>query len=256
MQVAVSEITVYQSNATIEKLERARLQLAECKTLEEVKRIRDVATAARVYAKAAHLCRDAQQFAAEITLTASRKAGEILKQLDKTPAGGDRRSDQAASVAACSEYSRTLDETGTPERTARYWQTLADVPEETVKRYVADVRKTDDGNGVELREIRFRGCPKWEIDAKVTFGENYSYTVLRDETAGQAVARKKTGKTDKLAAFKEYVQQNPEANYDEIVEATGIARKLVKKTAEDAGYEKSDDGWIPKSDWLLGQAVN
>lgn len=137
------ELTVYQSNATIEKLERARLHLAECKTLEEVKRIRDVATAARVYAKAAHLCRDAQQFAAEITLTASRKAGEILKQLDKTPAGGDRRSDQAASVAACSEYSRTLEETATPERTARYWQQLAEVSEETVKRYVADVRKTD-----------------------------------------------------------------------------------------------------------------
>jgi 5S rRNA maturation endonuclease (ribonuclease M5) len=118
------------------------------------------------------------------------------------------------------------------------------------------IQKTDDGGGVELREIRFRGCPKWEIDAKVTFGETYSYTVLRDETAGQAVAKKKAVKTDKAGAFKEYVQQNPDANFREISDATGILLNQVGKIAADANFEQTDDGWIPKSDWLLGRAVN
>ena len=63
------------------KLERARLPLAESRTLPEVKRIRDIAEAARVYARAAHLSRESQHYAAEIALLASRKAGEILAKL-------------------------------------------------------------------------------------------------------------------------------------------------------------------------------
>jgi hypothetical protein len=65
---------------------------------------------------------EAQQYAAEIALRAQRKAGEILKRLDKSKGG--YAEDAAASVAGASEYAKTLEETGTAERTARYWQQL------------------------------------------------------------------------------------------------------------------------------------
>ncbi len=60
-------------------LDRARSMLAEARTLGEVKKIRDMAEAARTYAKGAHLGRDAQYHAPEIALLAAHKAGAILK---------------------------------------------------------------------------------------------------------------------------------------------------------------------------------
>src|SRR5258706_15771740 len=93
-------------------LDRARTMLAKARTLVEVKKIHDVAEAARTYAKAAHLGRDVQQRAAEVALMAAHKAGAILKKLPraKPKAKGGREPD--------SDYDRTLKETKTPARTA------------------------------------------------------------------------------------------------------------------------------------------
>lgn len=54
------------------QLDRARQMLAESRTLSDVKKIRDIAEAAKVYAKAAHLGRESQNYAAEIALLAAR----------------------------------------------------------------------------------------------------------------------------------------------------------------------------------------
>jgi hypothetical protein len=94
--------------------------LGECRTLSDVKKVKGIADAAKVYAKAARLGRETQNYAAEIALLAARKAGEILKQLQKTP------KQSAASAAGDSEYRKTLKETNTPERTAQVWQNLAE----------------------------------------------------------------------------------------------------------------------------------
>jgi hypothetical protein len=115
--------------------------LAECRTLSEVKKIRDIAEAAKVYAKAAHLGRESQNYAAEIALLAARKAGEILKQLDRKP--GQRTDKPAASVTGGSEYAQTLKETSTPERTAEYWQEIAAIPTETVQNYIQQTKEAD-----------------------------------------------------------------------------------------------------------------
>jgi hypothetical protein len=108
----------YQSSY-LAKLEQARQMLAESRTLSEVKQIRDIAEAAKVYAKAANLGHEAQNYAAEIALLAARKAGEILTDLDRTPAG---RPKIGASSAPISSYQKTLEETQTPIRTAQRWQ--------------------------------------------------------------------------------------------------------------------------------------
>jgi hypothetical protein len=56
-------------------------------------------------------------YAAEISVLASRKAGEVLRQLEKSK-GGDSGV-AAASIAGASEYAKALEDTGTSERTAQ-----------------------------------------------------------------------------------------------------------------------------------------
>ena len=92
------------SSAYLLKLESAHRALAESRTLSEVKQIRDIAEAARVYAKAANLGHEAQNYAAEIALLAARKAGEILTELDRTPAGRPKISAKPAPVSPTKKH--------------------------------------------------------------------------------------------------------------------------------------------------------
>jgi hypothetical protein len=126
-------IVLFEPPPQLANLEAARQTLAECRTLSEVKKIRDIAEAVRVYVRAAHLGRESQNYAAEISLEASRRAGEILKQLERGKTGPK---ELPASVADNSEYAQTLKDTQTPERTAQHWQTLTDIPEETFTDYI------------------------------------------------------------------------------------------------------------------------
>jgi hypothetical protein len=123
-------------------LDKARIMLAEARTLPEVKKIRDIAEAAKVYAKAAHLGREAQNYAAEISLLASCKAGEILKQLERRQ-GQRTDKELPAGAAGRSEYAQTLKDTETTVRTAHLWQNMANIPEETRNTYVMSMHESD-----------------------------------------------------------------------------------------------------------------
>lgn len=136
-------VHVPQTPTPLAKLDQARRMLAESRTLPQVKAVRDIAEAARVYAKAAHLSREAQNHAAEISLLASRKAGEILSRLDKDTPKQAGAKKAAASVAAPSEYRKALEDTHTPERTAEHWQHLAKVPTKVVDEYLEQARSTN-----------------------------------------------------------------------------------------------------------------
>jgi hypothetical protein len=79
------------------KLELARRLLAETRSVDEVKMIRNLGEAARVYARQARLGLEAQNDAAEIKLRAERRLGELIATLPKQD-GGDaaRARSQAA----------------------------------------------------------------------------------------------------------------------------------------------------------------
>lgn len=114
------------------QLGAATTALAQAKTLEEVKRIRDIAQAAHTYAQAAKLGLEAQNHAAEIKLRAERKAGELLAQLKEQegpayiPRPGRANQKRLGNVAQpFNGYVAVLDETGTTRRDANTARSLS-----------------------------------------------------------------------------------------------------------------------------------
>lgn len=69
------------------KLDEAIRALAEASTLQEIKDIRDKAEAIKAYVKAAGYSLEMQNQAAETKLRAERKAGELLKEMEKNKGG-------------------------------------------------------------------------------------------------------------------------------------------------------------------------
>ncbi len=81
-------------------LSQAARMLAEARSLDDVKAIRDRAEAARAYAKAADLGDDAVGYASAIKLNAERKAGQLLAEMRE--AGERARPGDATSQAVTS----------------------------------------------------------------------------------------------------------------------------------------------------------
>lgn len=160
---------------TLMKLEGATRMLAEARTLDEVLHVKDIAQAAAEYARAARLGLEAQNHAAEIKLRAERKAGELLKGLERG-GGGDRKSPAAKyqngnAADLISEYRNVLVQTDTPERAAARWQQIAKMPEPVFEEYVEKTKAAGE-------EITTTGALRAASAPHVTFnsGDNEWYT--------------------------------------------------------------------------------
>jgi len=70
-------------DSVIERLSKASEMLVEAKSMQEVKKIMDVAGAARIYARRQQLGQDAVQHARSIELEAMRRLGELLAETPK-----------------------------------------------------------------------------------------------------------------------------------------------------------------------------
>lgn len=129
------------SEYKLANLDKARQMLAESRDLSEILNIRDLAEGAKAYARAHRLSLEAQNYAAEISLLAARKAGEIFKELERSKNGdnstGMRTGANITPVEA--PYSKALKISSVPIRTAQYWQKLATIPQEAVSKYIFDV---------------------------------------------------------------------------------------------------------------------
>jgi hypothetical protein len=135
------------------------IALAECSNLNEVKRIVDIAEAARTYARAAKMGLEAQNHAAELKLRAERKAGELLQQLERSN-GGDRRSSEFQ-PGILNEYRSVLTENEVTPSTAHRWQFEATVPDELFEEYVAEVKADQrevTSSGLRTVVWRYRPC--------------------------------------------------------------------------------------------------
>ncbi len=131
-------------------LDQANHALAEARSIDQIKDIRDKAEAVRKYAQSASLGLDIQNRAAEVKLRAERQAGKLLAQLALR--GGDRRS-----------KSRTerlkLDDLGISRNQSTRWQMQAKVPEKIFRDYI---KQTCDA-GKELTSSNLiRLAKRWE----------------------------------------------------------------------------------------------
>jgi hypothetical protein len=108
-------------------LDQASQALAEARSLDEIKVIRDKAEAVRKYAQSASMGLDVQNRAAEVKLRAERQAGKLLGQLMLR--GGDRRSKGHRNRLK-------LDDLGLTANQSKRWQLEAKVPEDLFREHV------------------------------------------------------------------------------------------------------------------------
>jgi len=115
------------------KLTKAEQALASASDLSDIKKIIDIAEAARVYARAAHMGEGFARQAEELKLKAQRKAGECLTRLQKGK-GGRKNSGQPV---RSSQYRETIEDSNIQERSARRWQQVAAIPTVEFNKYIA-----------------------------------------------------------------------------------------------------------------------
>jgi len=108
------------------QLDEARRLLSEIQNIDEIKNIRDKAEAMRVYAKQAKLGLEAQNHAAEIKLRAERRAGELLRDMEKNKGG--RPTDETDNTLLPVTPPK-LSEIGISKMQSSRWQALADIPD-------------------------------------------------------------------------------------------------------------------------------
>lgn len=127
-------------------LSAATTALAEARTLEDVKRILDVAEAARTYARAAKLGLDAANYATEIKLRAERKAGDLLAQLERGTydRGNQYVAKSQPGIQPPSEYRTIITENDIAPTTAHRWQTVATIPDEVFEQHIAETKADGD----------------------------------------------------------------------------------------------------------------
>ncbi len=105
------------------KWNQAKNAIAQCKTIDEVKEIRDKAEAMRAYAKQAHESLEMQNDIAEIKIRAERRAGEILSETDLQH--GSRGVGKKVELHDVT----TLADLGIQQHESSRWQQIADIPE-------------------------------------------------------------------------------------------------------------------------------
>jgi len=109
--------------------EKAKLAVAECKTIDEVKKIRDKAEALRAYAKQAKEGLVVQNNVCEIKLRCERKMGEMLP---KTITIGTKSHDT------------TLSDLGISKDQSVKYQSIFSLPNEEFERHIADVKASNE----------------------------------------------------------------------------------------------------------------
>jgi hypothetical protein len=115
--------------------------IAEAHAVDEVKDIRDKALAWEMYSRQAKNY-DAERDAIDIRIRAERKAGQLLKAMEK--AKGGRPSDKTGNTT----LPVSLQELGVSKRQSADWQKLADVPDEEFDAALADKTARPTTNGI------------------------------------------------------------------------------------------------------------
>jgi len=115
------------------KLDTARTLLAEAKTIDEIKTVRDMAEAARLYAREHKMGLEAQNDCAEIAIRAARAAGKIIPEM--FPQGRPEKNIPHRNV---------LSDAGISPQQSHRWQKLAALPDEVFEEYIETAKTEGD----------------------------------------------------------------------------------------------------------------
>jgi hypothetical protein len=125
---------------SLELLSNAKLAVAEARTIDEAKNLRDSAEALRVYAKQAGESLAIQNECAEVKLRAERKAGEILAATPKNEGGRPSENRSRAVTGSAPK----LEELGVTKMQSHRWQQVASVDEADFEAHVESVKERGD----------------------------------------------------------------------------------------------------------------
>lgn len=123
----------------------ARRALALATSIDEVKTIRDKAEALRAYVKQQRGGLEMQNQCGEIKLRAERRAGELLREMEKNEGG--RPAETGNAMLPVSEPP-TLADLGIERMQSSRWQMIAEMPEEQFEQHIAETK----ADGKELTE--------------------------------------------------------------------------------------------------------
>lgn len=137
-------------------LEEATRMLAECRTVDEAKKVRDLAAAARVYAREAELGFEAENYASEIKLKAERRVGEILRQMAAQGERATGRPDKQSQPVILSDL-------GIEPNESSKWQRLADVPQREFDKYIETQKEA--GQPITIAGVLRGQTPQERVDA-------------------------------------------------------------------------------------------
>jgi len=173
-------------------LDQASKMLAEVSTIEDIKEVRDMAEAARTFAKAAKLGLELQNKATEVKLRAERKAGTVLSKLNLH--GGDRKSKGRQS-------NLTLDELGVSRNQSKRWQLAASIP-----------------------PIDFERFMEWKKDVGEEITSSGLYCLAREL---RRKSDSETSRPDRLQKAVEIPHNIKNTTYREVIEELGNHRSLL-----------------------------
>ncbi|MCI0352967.1 MAG: hypothetical protein L0Z53_26395, partial [Acidobacteriales bacterium] len=112
-----------QESVTLAHFNQARSALERARTIDEVKDIRDKAEALRLYTRQAGESLEMQNICAEIKLRAERRAGELLREMEKNK--GAQGNPHGQGVRFHDESTQTLADVGINYSQSSRWQTIA-----------------------------------------------------------------------------------------------------------------------------------
>ena len=112
-------------------LDIARTALLEAKTIQETKKILDIASAAAIYAKRQKLGKEAEDYAMAIKVEALAQLGRMLKESPRA-AGGQPYQHSTSTKSVPVEP--TLVELGLDKKTSKLAQDIAELSEEEIEK--------------------------------------------------------------------------------------------------------------------------
>ncbi len=136
--------------------DRAREALALAHSIDEVKQIRDQASALLAYIKQQKGSFEMQNQAAEIKLRAERRAGEMLKENPDIKPGGDRKS-------SLHDERMKLADLDISEAQSYRWQLEAEIPEERFEQFISETTAAAE-ELTSIAAVRIAQKIKREID--------------------------------------------------------------------------------------------